>query len=50
MSEYQLTETYPTELDEYFTVVWWNQRGSGLSYSSDISAKASELYHAYIGV
>jgi hypothetical protein len=27
--DYFLTERYPTE---YFTVVWWEQRGSGLSY------------------
>lgn len=39
MPEYPLTETYPTEFDEYFTVVWWDQRGSGLSYSSDILSK-----------
>ena len=39
MPEHPLTKTYPTVLDEYFTVVWWDQRGSGLSYSSDISTK-----------
>lgn len=39
MPEYPLTKTYPTGLEDYFTVVWWDQRGSGLSYSSDISAK-----------
>lgn len=36
MPDYFLTEHYPTGLDEYFTVVWWEQRGSGLSYSPDI--------------
>jgi pimeloyl-ACP methyl ester carboxylesterase len=34
--DYFLTKRYPTGLDEYFTVVWWEQRGSGLSYSPDI--------------
>ena len=36
MPDYFLTEHYPTGLDEYFTVVWWEQRGSGLSYRADI--------------
>lgn len=36
MPEYFLTEDYPTGLENYFTVVWWDQRGAGLSYSSDI--------------
>jgi len=36
MPDYFLTQDYPTGLDEYFTVVWWEQRGSGISYSSDI--------------
>jgi pimeloyl-ACP methyl ester carboxylesterase len=36
MPDYFLTQDYPTGLDEFFTVVWWEQRGSGLSYSSDI--------------
>jgi len=36
MPDYFLTEHYPTGLDEDFTVVWWEQRGSGLSYSADI--------------
>jgi hypothetical protein len=36
MPEYFLTQRYPTGLEDYFTVVWWEQRGSGLSYSADI--------------
>jgi pimeloyl-ACP methyl ester carboxylesterase len=30
--DYFLTPRYPTGLEEIFTVVWWEQRGSGLSY------------------
>ena len=36
MPDYFLTEKYPTGLEGYFTVVWWEQRGSGISYSPDI--------------
>lgn len=36
MPDYFLTERYPTGLDEDFTVVWWEQRGSGLSYGADM--------------
>lgn len=36
MPEYWLTKQYPTGLEAYFTVVWWDQRGAGLSYSSHI--------------
>jgi pimeloyl-ACP methyl ester carboxylesterase len=34
--DYFLTERYPTGLEDYFTMVWWEQRGQGLSYSPDI--------------
>jgi pimeloyl-ACP methyl ester carboxylesterase len=34
MPEYWLTQRYPTGLEELFTVVWWEQRGAGLSYSA----------------
>ena len=37
MPEYWLTQRYPTDLEDYFTVVWWEQRGAGLSYNPDIS-------------
>jgi len=36
MPDYFLTERYPTGLEDYFTVVWWEQRGSGISYNADI--------------
>ncbi len=36
MPEYFLTQRYPTGLEEYFTVCWWEQRGAGLSYSANI--------------
>ena len=36
MPEYWLTQKYPTGLEEHFTVVWWEQRGSGLSYRANI--------------
>lgn len=36
MPDYFLTQKYPTGLEDYFTVVWWEQRGSGLSYNPDI--------------
>jgi pimeloyl-ACP methyl ester carboxylesterase len=38
MPEYWLTQRYPTGLEDHFTVVWWEQRGAGLSYSPDIPA------------
>lgn len=36
MPEYFLTEQYPTGLENNFTMVWWDQRGAGLSYSPNI--------------
>jgi pimeloyl-ACP methyl ester carboxylesterase len=33
MPDYFLTQKYPTGLEDHFTVVWWEQRGSGLSFS-----------------
>jgi pimeloyl-ACP methyl ester carboxylesterase len=39
MPEYFLTEQYPTGLENDFTVVWWDQRGSGLSYQPGIDPR-----------
>ena len=39
MPDYFLTEKYPTGLEDYFTMVWWEQRGSGLSYSKAIPSE-----------
>ena len=33
MPDYFLTRKYPTGLEDYFTIVWWEQRGSGLSFN-----------------
>jgi pimeloyl-ACP methyl ester carboxylesterase len=38
--DYFLSTRYPTGLDEYFTVVWWEQRGSGLSYHAGIDPES----------
>lgn len=34
MPDYFLAQRYPTGLDEDFIVVWWEQRGSGLSFDA----------------
>ena len=41
--DYFLNERYPTGLEDYFTVVWWEQRGSGMSYSADIPPETMTL-------
>ena len=43
MPDYFLTRKYPTGLEDYFTVVWWEQRGSGLSYYADIPPETITL-------
>jgi pimeloyl-ACP methyl ester carboxylesterase len=43
MPDYFLTCKYPTGLEDYFTVVWWEQRGSGLSYNADIPPETMTL-------
>ncbi len=41
--EYFLTKKYPTGLEDCFTVVWWDQRGAGLSYNADIPEESMTL-------
>lgn len=43
MPEYFLSQTYPTGLDDQFIVVWWEQRGSGISYNSNSSPEPITL-------
>ena len=43
LPEYFLTERYPTGLEDDFTVVWWEQRGAGLSYSPGIPPETMTL-------
>lgn len=43
MPDYFLTQRYPTGLDDIFTVVWWDQRGSGLSYNPKITKESISL-------
>jgi hypothetical protein len=43
MPDYFLTHRYPTGLEDDFTVVWWEQRGSGMSYSAGIPPETMML-------
>ena len=43
MPEYWLTQRYPTGLERHFTVVWWEQRGAGLSYRRDIPTETMNI-------
>ena len=36
MPDFFLSERYPIGLEDHFTVVWWEQRGSGMSFRADI--------------
>ncbi|MEQ8743010.1 alpha/beta fold hydrolase [Parasphingorhabdus sp.] len=36
MTEFFMEQDYPTGLEHHFTMVWWEQRGAGMSFSADI--------------
>jgi pimeloyl-ACP methyl ester carboxylesterase len=36
MVEFFMEQEYPTGLETHFTMVWWEQRGAGMSFSPDI--------------
>jgi pimeloyl-ACP methyl ester carboxylesterase len=40
LPDHFLKDRYPTNLEEMFTVVWWEQRGSGLSYHPDMAPES----------
>lgn len=43
MPDHFLTTRYPTGLEEYFTVVWWEQRGSGISFNPSLPPETMTL-------
>lgn len=43
MPEFFLNTTHPTGVAQDFTVVWWEQRGAGLSYRPDIPAQSMTM-------
>ena len=43
MPDYFLTEQYPAGLEDVFTVVWWDQRGAGLSYGAGIPPESMNV-------
>lgn len=40
---YFLTDKYPTHLEDNFTMVWWDQRNCGISYSSGTSQNSAAI-------
>jgi pimeloyl-ACP methyl ester carboxylesterase len=40
LPDHFLNDRYPTGLEEMFTIVWWEQRGSGLSYHPNMAPES----------
>ena len=45
MPAFWLDRRYPTGLEQYFTVAWWEQRGTATSYRPDIPLETMTLEH-----
>jgi pimeloyl-ACP methyl ester carboxylesterase len=43
MPDYFLTRNHPTDIEDLVTVVWWDQRGTALSYHPDIPAASMNV-------
>jgi pimeloyl-ACP methyl ester carboxylesterase len=43
MPDFFLTQTYPTGFEDIFTVVWWEQRGAGISNGDDVRPDTGTL-------
>jgi pimeloyl-ACP methyl ester carboxylesterase len=43
MVEFFMEQEYPTGLAQDFTMVWWEQRGAGMSFSADIPPETMTL-------
>lgn len=41
--EYMMDVAHPTHLEKEFTVCWWDQRGSGMSFNSNIPKESMTL-------
>jgi pimeloyl-ACP methyl ester carboxylesterase len=43
ITEFFMEQDYPTGLERHFTMVWWEQRGAGMSFSGDIPPEAMTM-------
>lgn len=43
MVEFFMEQEYPTGIAQHFTVVWWEQRGAGMSFAPDIPPESMTM-------